>query len=580
MGLGVYPAVAQDEGAPADEGLPVELEAPNLSRSSGLSRLRGVKALPRPDSRDPILQIDKNNLNEFKPSLVKPISDWIQNELIVLNASGSTEFQWSLGYNWNRHSLNNLRKVKLSKDGSLGGAFKLEGGFPFGRYEQVDKISDPAEKARRVVWNSYAAQSAVRDSLYDFTIDWVGYQSSMRNAKALFYRRSFPLAVGVEVGARVPSKLEFLSFYQPSVILGYATTLASYLGQEKDSYWHFSPVVAGKRQLLPANRSDSLINSKLALDDFFVWSGQPESFDVDLLGERLMLMPVASLTHLPTQVENMSWQSLPLASQDNGSSAAGEAGSVPGSDSASLVEGTPVFSQTKTDSEKVLKVAKEDSKSSLMSWGFQEGARSGFAAWRPSGGNFVLRDVWIVRLSPRDPNYLYGRQVVFFDKESSLPLMKLAYGQSGTLNKIVMGFWGFTEADENKRSFPVLAGLLASDPESRSATIWRTQSMTLFNSKQSKILPKLRRALDIDFHLRLNGVEPEPNFPEEEEESENIPKPVGVAPPSSRLPTSLPSTGLPSNSGSFRPPNPSIGNLAPGSLPARKPRRLPPSDEF
>lgn len=556
------------------ESITTGLRASNLSRQAGLSRSRGIQSLPRPDASKPFLKIDKSNLNDFKPYLIRPISDWIERSWLSLSASGSTEFAWSLGFNWNRLSSKNLGKVDLegsslvpSEGNSNNQSLSLEGGYPFGSSKNISAVSSPEEKAQRIIWNSYAAQSSVRDQFYDFTLDWVGFQSSFRSARALFYRRSFPFEVARGISAETPSRAEFLSFYSPSVILGYSTTLATFLGKTEDSYWHFSPVVARKRRLLDANRSDPLINSKLAWDDFFVWSGKPESFDAQLLDDKLMLMPVASLKLFEAQLTEMTWQELALSASERDSS-----------------EPADSFSLGGQKGEQVLRVSGLTDKSSLMDWGFQEDARSALAAWRPSGGRFVLRDVWVVGLYPRDPNYLSGKQVVFFDKESFLPLAKLSYDHSGDLSKVVLGFWGFAEAGKNERVFPVLAGLLSAEPESQSATVWRTQTLSLFRAKGSELLPKIRQGLDIDFHLRLNGVDPEPKLPGAEDLDEKNAKEAPERESNLGRSSGLERPGLPPAVGSSS-LKPAASNVPSRSLTPKKPlprreRQLEASDQF
>jgi len=58
---------------------------------------------------------------------------------------------------------------------------------------------------------------------------------------------------------------------------------------------------------------------------------------------------------------------------------------------------------------------------------------------------FERRPMWVVEMDQQDPNYIYGRRIAYFDKETLLGLLWLCYDQKGRLYRGYDDVYGFIE---------------------------------------------------------------------------------------------------------------------------------------
>ncbi|MEW6443630.1 MAG: DUF1329 domain-containing protein [bacterium] len=58
------------------------------------------------------------------------------------------------------------------------------------------------------------------------------------------------------------------------------------------------------------------------------------------------------------------------------------------------------------------------------------------------GLRFERRPVWVVEMHQRDPNYLYSKRVIYFDKETLMPLLFECYDKKGRYYRTFENLWG------------------------------------------------------------------------------------------------------------------------------------------
>jgi hypothetical protein len=182
-------------------------------------------------------------------------------------------------------------------------------------------------------------------------------------------------------------------------------------GDKQDQAWTYVPALRRVRPINPANRSDGLLGSDISLDDGPYFDGKPEDFTFKLVGEGTVL------AHFDRPaLENGS----PVVKVEPGT---------PISDSIDSSEvgwrlNTPEYQLIPSECSSTLKAAGK-----CMEWTKGEG----LVAWAPIQWALVPRPVWIVEAVPKNPYYLYGKQVMYFDKENFRGYWKSKYDWKGSV---------------------------------------------------------------------------------------------------------------------------------------------------
>ena len=100
----------------------------------------------------------------------------------------------------------------------------------------------------------------------------------------------------------------------------------------------------------------------------------------------------------------------------------------------------------------------------------------------PGGGDFAYcdtwepRDVWVIEGTPKQPQYAYGKRVLFIDKESYFIAYSDIYDKAGQLWKVWLNNWGFrpkvspTYGDTYQSDMPFQASISMVDTQLTHAT--------------------------------------------------------------------------------------------------------------
>jgi hypothetical protein len=172
-------------------------------------------------------------------------------------------------------------------------------------------------------------------------------------------------------------------------------------GDKDDQAWTYVPALRRVRPINPANRADGFLGSDLSQDDGPYFDGKPEDFTFKLIGDGWILGTFDN--------KGLDAPVSPKALKD-------------------LADVSPLVEESESGwrlsyPQTTLIAAQEDG------WK-QEG---GQVAWAPQQIALVARPVWIVEATPKNPYYLYGKQVMYFDKENFRGYWKSKYDWKGNV---------------------------------------------------------------------------------------------------------------------------------------------------
>lgn len=170
-------------------------------------------------------------------------------------------------------------------------------------------------------------------------------------------------------------------------------------GDKPDQAWTYVPALRRVRPINPANRADGFLGSDLSQDDGSYFDAKPEEFDFKLVGDGWVLG-----TYDNKGIESPSW---PKKLSE-------------------LSPASPLIDHSdigwRISYPQVPLIAAQE----------PEGAGKGLAAWAPLQVALVARPVWIVEAVPKNPYYLFGKQVLYLDKETGRGYWKNKFDWKGT----------------------------------------------------------------------------------------------------------------------------------------------------
>ena len=246
--------------------------------------------------------------------------------------------------------------------------------------------------------------------------------------QALAYgaRWSGPIPNPDEVGAKV-----LISGVAPYDVVGVATLDWNYLDPDKwRSIWAFVPVIRRVRRLNSSNSSDGVFGSHISRDDFACFAGRIHYFDWKLIGVKDALVPYT--LPVPKTWEPAEPRGFVLPANENAA------------------------------------VMPWPGQSKLYS---QSGQQWTGAAWWPTNLYMTKRPVWILELTPKDPYYAYGRQVLWVDKELFFGYYKEIYDRAGEYWKTIIRGGGIALNRDKTFSTTQTDFIMALDNRLNSATV-------------------------------------------------------------------------------------------------------------
>jgi hypothetical protein len=273
----------------------------------------------------------------------------------------------------------------------------------------AEKLSAPSKESKiPVLERSSLALSALKVVEGDFDLHVLKEQSVVRDFRGR-YVRVYPSKL-TPPEKNVQLFRERLTIHEPSSLHGYAAFTFRFSSPEEDFLSLFSPALKKSRQLTGTNRSDGILNTGFALDDLFAWSGKQHLIAVEKEREQEALVPLVVAQK--------------LRHTTNGACTEYE-------------QGTP----------------DEGAKGEVPRYNIYSRRYPTAAPWVPTTVTFVKRAVIRLELASKDPYSLYGRQVLYVDKETGLPYYKFVIDKTGRAWKTVIAGYAALEpnASEEKK---------------------------------------------------------------------------------------------------------------------------------
>jgi hypothetical protein len=172
-------------------------------------------------------------------------------------------------------------------------------------------------------------------------------------------------------------------------------------GDKDDQAWTYVPALRRVRPINPANRADGFLGSDLSQDDGPYFDGKPEDFNFKVIGEGWILGTFDN-TGLENPVTPKPLKDL--------------------TDVSPLVEESETGWRLSYPASTLIASQEENWKPG-----------DGLVSWAPMQIALVPRPVWIVEAIPKNPYYLYGKQVMYFDKENFRGYWKSKYDWKGNV---------------------------------------------------------------------------------------------------------------------------------------------------
>lgn len=335
--------------------------------------------------------VHAGNVEQYKAFFLSELYD------LVKAAHFQVKIVKELGKDWKplppgEKELSERVVLELAADNSIK---QLPALLPKGPlFDQEASALVEAEVGARLLWNLHSLLWSQKIIKADFVLIDLA-TTAVRQFKARL-RRVYPRAVSA---ADQTAQLwrEKLSLLSPAAARGHTWLTFRFFGEDDDLLWVFSPAISKTRQLSGANRSDGFVGSAISPDDFFTWSGRPEGVRVVSVRSQKLLFPFLD--------------------------SAGR--------SASKVSGCRIYNLALKPPALNFSVASFDR--SEMVQPLAE-LLAGFPA--------LLREVQVVELSQVDPYSLYGRQLLYIDRDTNLPLAKTVFDRAGRPWKSVITVWG------------------------------------------------------------------------------------------------------------------------------------------
>ena len=377
-----------------------------------------LEQLPEPSSKAQKIVLYRKNISSFRSLLLAPVASWIEADLIRARLFKNLDFSWDY------------------------------------QFQSVINSKDPKSHADSILENMFLAMGATENISITGDMTWVGTQKAIRQSKVLLFRSSSQKVIEHFYGAEEKGKfIELFKFLEPAAVAGFATSSLRKAGELEDKVTHYSPVIEASRELLPANKGDSIINSLFSLDDLFVFSLKKEMIKAKVVAEKTLFLPFSST-------------------------------------SASRVDSKGSFEE---------KQKLSDGTMASVVWNHEMHAFAQHAPWLPLTMRMIPRDTWIIEVFFNDPFYPSGKQVVVIDKESKLPFYKIVHDRYGEVSKTVFAAWSYLKNKDqaNKEMVAVYPSFVVSvDRGARRASTFRSLGVNVYSDEQAVANESLKASFE------------------------------------------------------------------------------------
>lgn len=267
---------------------------------------------------------------------------------------------------------------------------------------------DLKQLAYKVLWNATGVVAQAKLLAQRLKVGIFQRSDASPHWLEFLVERMYPLGLGQSPGTEKPLFREKITAVKPQAIEKLSWLTLRFFGVGEDFVWAASPMINNIRQMTGSNRSDAIFAGIFAPDDLFVWSGKNELVEPSGISSQTLLVPIIEASQ--------------SSSEKQGSCV-----------TTSYAAASEVQSNTDTS------------------------RFAGAGAWVPTNSVMVLRNVWAIELSSRDPFTNDVRQLLYIDVDSGLPVYKIVRDQAGGVTRVVVGLLR-SIVDEARGTHAVWAG--------------------------------------------------------------------------------------------------------------------------
>jgi len=413
-----------------------------LAQSPGASPSAEEKiaALPGPsDGAVSGLVINGSNAQNFKSLIPKEFYPLVRAQLIEMDSVKQLRVDLS-PYAKDLQAESNAQDL-LAEDGSLKGGFRPTSKYIFPDSSTEENTHTRAQKA---LWNVQARFWSTALTDQDFSLLWLNEQSISQSVTG-HHTRLYPAIVNAN-DKSIQVFRDRIGITSPLALKNFAWLTFRFFGDEEDMFWLASPAINKVRQLTGFNRSDGIIASSISPDDFFGWSGKPESVDVVFDKETIGLVPFPDISDSVLKANGEKCWLKPDEVTENGSK--------------------------------------------ISHWNFENRRFSQAFPWVPTTSVFVPRKLMRLELIPRDPFSLYGRQILYVDSELFIPYYKFVFDRSGYLWKtVIAAFQPATTPKQDKR-YLINKYVIVEDRQKKTSNILEYNHQTVCDGLLPSVHPE------------------------------------------------------------------------------------------
>lgn len=279
-------------------------------------------------------------------------------------------------------------------------------------YPKLDLAEDPVKLGTKIAWNFIAVSGTYNE--FDAGTGWAFSAPVTGPYTRYFLANSYkqylefrPEPITID---RPLQYHELNSFLEPTEAFGTMTLTWRWVDPTKaDSVWAYAPSSRRLRRISAANRSDAILGTEFTTDDNNLYGGKIESFQWKFVREQDMLMPFLVPLSVPDDVYKLK---LPM-------------------------EGVASTRYSKQGAFQV-----KERKKRVWSWDEKEQKLAGWflgppaVLWVPVSG-------YVVEAYPKDSNYNYGKQLLWFQKDTYAGVHKEIYNRAGEYFRTLTDFTEF-----------------------------------------------------------------------------------------------------------------------------------------
>jgi len=360
---------------------------------------------PLPTGVPPIshgLLVTGATAQEFKAIIVPELYPYVRSGAFPLQLSPRLDYEWQIDDEWRSQA----PYLELLKDGRIKEDSQLRRGYPFDLPEKVIEEKDNL-LPYKLLWSGQSHLWGEKYLKSGFSLLTFPSEHEMKVVRGQ-WQRLYPRAIN-EKEKNIQLFRERLQITDPEPLHTYTWLTYRFLGTEEDRVWIYSPPLQKVRLATGSNRTDPFLVSTFTLDDLLTWSGKVELGDA----------------HYKERVVGL----VPFPSEHLGELKGEEGSCIP----------------TKASTEAALPV-----------FNFETRKFSTGAGWVPTNTIFVPRELVRLEIYPRDFYSAYGRQILYIDAKSLLPVYKVVFDRGGVPVKLVMTSFGLgaSEGDRARAVVP------------------------------------------------------------------------------------------------------------------------------